>query len=53
VREIDASYPDRIVLRTWRGGYTTLLAELSGEIPSDTELAGAKKMKPRSSTDRG
>lgn len=52
VREIDASYPDRVVLRTWKGGYTTLVAELAGETP-DTELARAKKLKPGSTSDRG
>jgi cell division protein FtsQ len=53
VREIDASYADRIVLRTWQGGYTTLVAELAGETSKDTELAKAKKQKSGSSSDRG
>jgi hypothetical protein len=51
VREVDASYPDRIVLRTWEGGYTTLVAELSGK--SASAIAKAEKPKAPAGSDRG
>ena len=53
VREVDASYPDRIVLRTWEGGYTTLVAELSGKAPSANAVANAPKAKAPVGSDRG
>jgi hypothetical protein len=53
VREVDASYPDRIVLRTWEGGYTTLVAELSGKPRDERALAKAQKPKAPSGSDRG
>jgi len=53
VTEIDASFRDRVVLRTWKGGYSTLVAELSGAKPSDASLARAKPMPVRGDRDRG
>lgn len=52
VTEIDASFRDRVVLRTWKGGYSTLVAELSGAKPSDGSLA-AKSMPVKGDRDRG
>ena len=53
VRELDASYPDRIVLRTWSGGYATLVAELSGKSEGERALANAPKIKPPDGSNRG
>jgi len=53
VTEIDASYRDRVVLRTWRGGYPTLMAELSGTKASDDSLARARPTVVKGDRDRG
>lgn len=53
VTEIDASFRDRVVLRTWKGGYSTLVAELSGANPSDASLARAKPTPAKGGRDRG
>jgi hypothetical protein len=53
VTEIDASFRDRVVLRTWKGGYSTLMAELSGTKPSDDSLARVKATAVKGERDRG
>ena len=53
VTEIDASFRDRVVLRTWKGGYSTLMAELSGTKPSDDSLARARATAVKGERDRG
>ena len=53
VTEIDASFRDRVVLRTWRGGYSTLMAELSATKPADDSLARAKTTPLKGERDRG
>jgi cell division protein FtsQ len=53
VTEIDASFRDRLVLRTWKGGYATLMAELSAAKPADDSLARAKSTPMKGDRDRG
>jgi cell division protein FtsQ len=53
VTEIDASFRDRVVLRTWKGGYSTLMAELSASKPGDGSLARAKTTSVKGERDRG
>lgn len=53
VTEIDASFRDRVVLRTWKGGYSTLMAELSATKPADDSLARAKTTPLKGERDRG
>jgi len=53
VTEIDASYRDRLVLRTWKGGYSTLMAELAATVPTKGSLARAKTTPVKGEGDRG
>jgi cell division protein FtsQ len=53
VTEIDVSFRDRVVLRTWEGGYATLMAELSGVKPRDSSLARARGTAVGGERDRG
>jgi hypothetical protein len=53
VTEIDASYRDRLVLRTWKGGYATLVAELAASRPVDDSVARANTTTARGARDRG
>lgn len=53
VTEIDASFRDRLVFRTWKGGYSTLMAELSASKPAEDSLARAKTTVVKGERDRG
>jgi hypothetical protein len=53
VTEIDASFRDRVVLRTSEGGYPSLMAELSTAKPGDKSLARAKVTPGKGERDRG
>jgi cell division septal protein FtsQ len=53
VTEIDASYSDRLVLRTWKGGYSILTAELAATGRTSSSLARAKTTTVRGEGDRG
>jgi transposase-like protein len=53
VTEIDVSFRDRVVLRTWKGGYATLVAELSATKPAEDSLARVRTTPLKGENDRG